>query len=204
TAHRPLSAVWLLMSVVLAAAYQGLLLRELTSPPGEINSLEQLEQSGLDVVILKDLREPANDFLPTSITSRARYIPWFHLHNTIENISEGHHSALICYWDMMTAYKLLSLLLPSKRVHTFSFPYYYPKAVAMFTKGSPLCNPLMSATGRALSGGLYDHLFSECLAAVRRRGHVSDPESGDQLTRPLSLAQLLPAFVVLAAGHLLG
>ncbi|KAE8751741.1 Ionotropic receptor 111, partial [Frankliniella occidentalis] len=34
TAHRPLSAVWLLMSVVLAAAYQGLLLRELTAPPG--------------------------------------------------------------------------------------------------------------------------------------------------------------------------
>ncbi|KAE8745605.1 Ionotropic receptor 218, partial [Frankliniella occidentalis] len=180
TAHRPLSAVWLLMSVVLAAAYQGLLLRELTSPPGEINSLEQLEQSGLEVVILEDLYWASKDYLPRAITSQANPISPFDLQKAIKNVSEGKKSALICYWDAISAYDLMPLLTGRKRVHTLRLPFYNVKASAMFTKGSPLYEPLIATTSRFFAGGLHNHLTSEYLAAVRPRERVPDP--GDQLT----------------------
>ncbi|KAE8751595.1 Ionotropic receptor 154, partial [Frankliniella occidentalis] len=52
-ALRPLLGVWLLVCVVLVAAYQGLLLGQLSTarPRGEINNLRALEDSGLPVYI---------------------------------------------------------------------------------------------------------------------------------------------------------
>ncbi|KAE8745637.1 Ionotropic receptor 213 [Frankliniella occidentalis] len=203
TAHRPLSAVWLLMSVVLAAAYQGMLLRELTSPPGEINSLEQLEQSGLDVLIVESLYKTGNDLLPASITSRAQYIPPNTLNAATKNMSEGRKSALICLFDMSAFYQMVPYVYaPAKQLHLFRLPYYNMKALSFFSKGSPIHEQLQSAFGLARSGGLFLHYNRAAMIKLRPRERGPDP--GDQLTRPLSLDQLLPAFVVLAAGHLLG
>ncbi|KAE8751711.1 Ionotropic receptor 119, partial [Frankliniella occidentalis] len=123
TAHRPLSAVWLLMSVVLAAAYQGLLLRELTSPPPEINSLEQLEQSGLDIYADSTLRVLHHIRSKSRRVHRENYLRKREIPDALENVAYRGNSAVLCFADSYCNYVASQASSgPWRRLHSFTVP----------------------------------------------------------------------------------
>ncbi|KAE8746456.1 Ionotropic receptor 206 [Frankliniella occidentalis] len=203
TAHRPLSAVWLLMSVVLAAAYQGLLLRELTGPEAEINSLDELEQSNLDVFVEDALFDVVNSRFTSNMKSRTHYFPQEDFITHLHAMAIQRKSAMLyhrdVYFDLVT---LPQIAGPPKRLHAFELlDSSHLMTRILFTKGSPLERPLRRALGIFDNGALAKHYFHlagnafECLDLT--------PNSTRELTRPLSLDHLKPAFVMLALGHIL-
>ncbi|KAE8751733.1 Ionotropic receptor 102 [Frankliniella occidentalis] len=199
TAHRPLSAVWLLMSVVLAAAYQGLLLRELTAPPGEINSLEQLEQSGLDIYAEEalHLRDNFMSRLSDSMKSRMQFFPVTSYDKALQKVVEGRNSTLICRQSPVTALILSHL---SNRIHVFTLPNSTSlMANAISTKGSPFRKALRSAIGWFAASGLIQYYLA--VADFHLRLHGASKDTASELTHPLSLGQLQPAFCLLVAGY---
>ncbi|KAE8751740.1 Ionotropic receptor 110, partial [Frankliniella occidentalis] len=201
-AHRPLSAVWLLMSVVLAAAYQGLLLRELTSPPPEIDSLEQLEQSGLDVYADEALY-PLDKLQPNvshSLTSRIQYFnPATHHITVLERVLNGQNSALICRPNMVTSFTLAHL---PKNVHKFVLPNSSSlMATIIYTKESPFGQALHLVLSWFQSSALLRRYLN--VAEFHAALHTASADAASELTRPLSLGQLQPAFCLLAAGCVL-
>ncbi|KAE8741016.1 Ionotropic receptor 114 [Frankliniella occidentalis] len=199
TAHRPLSAVWLLMSVVIAAAYQGLLLRELTSAPPEINTLEQLEQSGLDVYAEEGLHflETFMTRLNHSLKMRIQYFNPSHYYITaLRKVVDGGSSALICRQNMIFA---LALSHVSSRVHVFTLPNSTSlMASVIYSKGSPFGKSIHSTLGRFDASALLNHHRSVADFHITLRAAKEDTTSG--LIQPLSLGQVQPAFVLLAVG----
>ncbi|KAE8749489.1 Ionotropic receptor 113 [Frankliniella occidentalis] len=202
TAHRPLSAVWLLMSVVLAAAYQGLLLRELTSPPPEINSLEQLEQSGLDIYAEEGLHliDSFRYMLSHSLKSRMHYFNTNTNYTTVlERVVDGRNSALICCHSTVNALTLSHL---SNRVHLFTLPNSTSlMASVMYTRGSPFAKSLHSVISWFVASALQMHIIT--LADFRLTLDAASKDTASELAHPLSLGQLQPAFCLLAAGCVL-
>ncbi|KAE8737501.1 Ionotropic receptor 135 [Frankliniella occidentalis] len=198
TAHRPLSAVWLLMSVVLVAAYQGLLLRELTTPPGDINSLEQLEKSGLDIRITYDLYSFANQFLSDTLRSRTTFVSSGDLGSAVRMAAEERNIAVFLQKDI-NSHILTSSYVASKppKVHTFVVCASFLSAKVVLTTGSPLQTPIERSTGWSAQHGLYRRMIKEL--GIRNRVHKEAEDGGrEQLTRALSLDQLRPAFLLLA------
>ncbi|KAK3925083.1 Suppressor of mec-8 and unc-52 protein-like protein 2 [Frankliniella fusca] len=194
-AHRPLTTVWLLMSVVVAAAYQGLLLRELSTPPGEIGDLEQLEQSGLDVLVTNDLYHVIDDLLPR-LSARARFININKIFSAANNVSADRHSALVFVLDDFVELGLEPLLSQRPRkVHMFKLSLERMKSAAVFSTGSPVQKPMASVMSRVQSGRLLSFWH---LKPKRRAGGAE--ADARRLTEPLSLRQLQPAFLVLCAG----
>ncbi|KAE8738128.1 Ionotropic receptor 200 [Frankliniella occidentalis] len=193
TAHRPLTAVWLLMSVVIAAAYQGLLLRELTGPQAEINTLEQLEQSGLNVQIEDHLfLTPELQFKPR-LQSRTRYFAQPRFFKALQNVVETRNSAIICHTDVHLANG------PSKGLHTFTLPgISHLMSSVIYTTGSPLENPIVGVVGSSAGGGLHQHYLK--MAAGGLTVSTAGPNDTSDQAQPLSLTQVQPAFVLLAIG----
>ncbi|KAE8748232.1 Ionotropic receptor 133 [Frankliniella occidentalis] len=203
TAHRPLSAVWLLMSVVLAAAYQGLLLRELTAPPGEINSLEQLEQSGLDVRVTGDLYTISKVYLPNALRARMTYVDVMGLDAVLRDVADRRNSALVIQGDMSAEILLAPYLHASpKRLHRFDLGRSYLAAHITTTTASPLQQRAARLALLVREHGLHAHMVSTIDKKQRLDVHGSrGAAEGEQLSRPLSLAQVLPAFLLLAHGY---
>ncbi|KAE8742003.1 Ionotropic receptor 134 [Frankliniella occidentalis] len=196
TAHRPLSAVWLLMSVVLAAAYQGLLLRELTTPPGEINSLEQLEDSGLSIRMSKDLFGYGPSYLSDTLRSRMTFVSSKDLQSAVRIAADGRDTAVILPWDLNSEL-LLSPYLMSKshKLHSFQLGAPYLSAKLSFTSGSPLREALIRTNAWCLQHGLRLRMVRELVNHNRPDVHAKNDEG---LARALSLRQLRPAFLLLA------
>ncbi|KAE8743712.1 Ionotropic receptor 130 [Frankliniella occidentalis] len=202
TAHRPLSTVWLLMSVVLAAAYQGLLLRELTAPPGEINSLEQLEQSGLDVRMSAEWYEYGQYFLSDKLRRRITHFSPVGLHTTVQEMAQYRNTALVMQNDMSSRLVLSPYLTSTpKRLHVFVVAHQLLVTQVWCTTGSPLEKPLRKAGLRAREHGLFDHMITSTSIKQGDNGHrEGGPGQDERLTRPLNLRQLQPAFWLLAYG----
>ncbi|KAK3925456.1 Phosphoglucosamine mutase [Frankliniella fusca] len=199
-AHRPLTAVWLLMSVVIAAAYQGLLLRELTAPAREINSLEDLERSGLDVRVSTALQQSEDSLLTPALRDRARYFEREHLSSLLHHVSDGRNAAVVLTSSAMNLAMLAQhARRRPKRMHMFELPEWSMQASGLFTKGSPLQEGFMSVDLHAKDAG-FKQRFLKILADAFH-GSNRDPSSGK--IRALSLRQLLPAFILLGAGHCL-
>ncbi|KAE8741725.1 Ionotropic receptor 128 [Frankliniella occidentalis] len=190
TAHRPLSAVWLLMTVVLAAAYQGLLLKELTTAATrEINSLQQLEDSGLEVRASDDTYLYVPTLLSTKLQSRVSFFSRAELASAVRSVANLRQSAVIFQNDFRSM-----IALPwFKHVHMFEIGTSLASGIC-FTNGSPLQNSLRRTTDRFSEHGLHDQL-----RRIQSR-HVTNghPSDDDQSAKPLSLSQLKPAFVLLA------
>ncbi|KAE8741701.1 Ionotropic receptor 129 [Frankliniella occidentalis] len=198
TAHRPLSAVWLLMSVVLTAAYQGLLLRELTAPPGEINSLEQLEQSGLDIRMSAEWYEYGQYFLSAKLRPRLTHFPPLDLHTRVQEMLQNRNTALVIQNDMSSKLILSPYLTSTpKRLHVFGVGHQLLVTQVWCTTSSPFIKPLRKAGLRAREHGLLAHMVTS--TSVRQGANVR-PGHEERLTRPLSLRQLQPAFWLLAYG----
>ncbi|KAE8748245.1 Ionotropic receptor 224 [Frankliniella occidentalis] len=197
TTHRPLSAVWLLMCVVVAAAYQGLLLSELTAPPPEIDNLEQLEDSGLRVYAASALFHDMSWVLPATLASRATFVHHKGYPDVLRETADGRNSAVIIHSDRYTRDLLWEWLkYPSPKLHTFWLPATQARAKRLYSKGSPLLRHArmvlrrMEAAGLLLKDSEYEGT-NQCVV-------------GDQPILPLALGELQPAFVLLAVGHCLG
>ncbi|KAE8746177.1 Ionotropic receptor 209, partial [Frankliniella occidentalis] len=194
-AHRPLSAVWLLMSVVLAAAYQGLLLRELTTPPGEINSLEQLKQSGLEVRVSRDLYMYASHFPSAPWRSQKASVPHVSLDSVVRTMAEKRSFALVLQEDMHIDLLLKPYTTPPKRLHAFRVAFAYPSSQFSFSKGSPLAKSVEMLALRTLENGLESRMA--LVTSLRMHLPYGDDE---RRTRPLNLHHVWPAFFLLAQG----
>ncbi|KAK3923655.1 Dihydroorotase [Frankliniella fusca] len=198
-ALRPLLAVWLLVCVVLAAAYQGLLLGMLSSarPRGEIDSLEELAESGLrvdvsaqipnlDRIYGKNISKILNgDIIATS--SRM-----------LHDIATHRNCALITIDDRFLARTIRRWNIPQKRLHRFSLGHNTLKLVAMWSPGSPLGALLASAYQRLDEAGVLD--VWDNLVDDRDRHSL---RSGFQHTSALTLKNMQPAFLLLLVGYAL-
>ncbi|KAK3919424.1 Glutamate receptor U1 [Frankliniella fusca] len=199
-AHRPLTAVWLLMSVVIAAAYQGLLLRELTAPALEINSLEDLERSGLDVHVSSVLQPFEDSLLTPALRDRARYFKSGQVSSLLPHVSEGRNAAIVLTSNTINMATLVQQARRRpKRMRMFELPEWSMQASGIFTKGSPLQERFMSIDLHYKGAGLKQRFWKMLVDAFHWSNR--DPSSG--VVRALNLRQLLPAFILLGAGHCL-
>ncbi|KAE8751708.1 Ionotropic receptor 122 [Frankliniella occidentalis] len=205
TAHRPLSAVWLLMSVVLAAAYQGLLLRELTSPPPEISSLEEVFQSGMDVYadsilhVLDHIRHHKGKRNPQPVFLEQRDVP-----GALQIVADRRNSAVLCFANGYCNY-IVSHEASGGRLHAFTVPRsHYITGEVVYSSKSPLTGPLKRVIGAVRGGGLTWHHEDVVTRRLRRTSSANHTAHAGRRTRPLSVGHMMPAYCLLSVGLTLG
>ncbi|KAE8752694.1 Ionotropic receptor 180 [Frankliniella occidentalis] len=197
---RPQLAAWLLACVVLTAAYQGLLLGRLSSavPRHELESLRDLEDSGLPVKMSAYLAY--SHLLTDKLTARTEYVLFPQIKTIIDTIANARNCALVTFFNRHTnGYMRPYMTPPNPKLHAMKLSYSHLNIIALTTKGSPLERPIARVQARAEAAGL--------LARWRRAEYErEDRDDAKRLVslqgpRPLTLAQLKPAFVVLGVAH---
>ncbi|KAK3917352.1 Pentatricopeptide repeat-containing protein [Frankliniella fusca] len=200
-ALRPLLAAWLLVCVVLTAAYQGLLLGMLSSarPRGEIDSLEALTDSGLPVFASFDAFSAMEDLLPESLRRRTdvREPHTFELVGILRHrVARGRATAVIMFSDDVSEKQLETWSVYDRKVHMFKIGLGYPRVLAFWHRGSELGAIIEKVVGRIRQAGFKDHrqrLEDHSEELGRREGSRTRPQ-------PLTLAMMRPIFVFLACG----
>ncbi|KAK3919222.1 Glutamate receptor ionotropic, kainate 1 [Frankliniella fusca] len=198
---RPLLGVWLLVCVVLAAAYQGLLLGMLSTarPRGEIDSLQALKDSGLSIHLTWGiLRCMQGSKLLAELMERGSLLLPSDLPDFLLNMALHKNSAAILLHDRNLQRLVNTISIPDGKLHTFPLGLQYIKNIAWATHGSPLAGPITTTFRRLEAGGLLEHwenVMDEPGRRARARHLVSLP-----LAAPLTVDNMKPAFVVLAAG----
>ncbi|KAK3931825.1 COP9 signalosome complex subunit 7a [Frankliniella fusca] len=200
---RPLLSAWLLVCVVLAAAYQGLLLGMLSSarPRGEIDSLQALKDSGLSVHLTWGvLRCMQGSDLSAELLDKGIVLPLSDIPDFLLNMSLHKNSALMVLYDRNVQRLVNTLSIPDRKLHTFPLGLQFIKIIAWATRGSPLVGPITTTYRRLEAGGLLEHwenVLDEPSRRARARHLVSLP-----LAAPLTMDNMKPAFVVLALAGL--
>ncbi|KAK3911317.1 Glutamate receptor ionotropic, kainate 1 [Frankliniella fusca] len=199
-ALRPLLGAWLLVCVVLVAAYQGLLLGMLSSarPHGEIDSLQALKDSGLSIHLTWGVLWCMQDSDIAELIDRGIMLPFFNVPDFLLNMSLHKNSALIVLYDRDVQRFVNTLSIPDRKFHTFPLGFQSIKMIAWATRGSPLADPIATTYRRLEAGGLLEH-WENVLDEPYRRARARHLESLP-LAAPLTLDNMKPAFVVLAAG----
>ncbi|KAE8746734.1 Ionotropic receptor 159 [Frankliniella occidentalis] len=204
-ALRPLLGVWLLVCVVLVAAYQGLLLGELSTerPRGEINSLRDLEASGLPVYLtwnVVGLGDNIWDSFPESLR-RNKHSALMDK-KTLRLVARHRNCAVITLQDRLVQRLVHSLTKPPHRkLHSFTIGSETLKIVAFWSRGSPLGERMALAYSRLDEAGILDHWEDDLDEGYR----VLSARHLSALKRalPLSLQNMAPAFYVLLNGIVL-
>ncbi|KAK3925475.1 Protein slit [Frankliniella fusca] len=200
----PLLGAWLLVCVVLVAAYQGLLLGMLSSarPRGEIDSLQALKDSGLSIhLTLGGLRRMQGSDLLAELMDRGTVLSFSSVPDFLLNMALHKNSALIVLFDRNVQRLVNRLSIPDIKLHTFPLGRQHIKIIAWAAHGSPFAGPITTTYRRLVAGGLLQHwenVLDEPGRRARARHLVSLP-----LAAPLTLDNMKPAFVVLAAGFAL-
>ncbi|KAE8746430.1 Ionotropic receptor 158, partial [Frankliniella occidentalis] len=141
-ALRPLLGVWLLVCVVLVAAYQGLLLGQLFTarPRGEINSLRALEDSGLPVFVtwnVVGLVDTVSDLLTDNLRDNFRIT--IEIKQTLQHVALQRNCALITLHDRFVQRFVHPLTTHTQRkLHSFTIGSETLKIIAFWSRGSPL------------------------------------------------------------------
>ncbi|KAK3925097.1 Glutamate receptor ionotropic, NMDA 2B [Frankliniella fusca] len=200
-ALRPLLGAWLLVCVVLAAAYQGLLLGMLSSarPRGEIDSLQALKDSGLSIHLPWSIVGcmQGSDLLP-ELMERGTLLQNSDTFDFVLNMSLHKNSALIVLYDRNIQRLVNMLSITDRKLHTFALGWQFIKISALATRGSPLAGPITTTYRRLEAGGLVQH-WEDVLDEPDRRARARHLESLP-IAVPLTVDNMKPAFVVLAAG----
>ncbi|KAK3915624.1 Ionotropic receptor 93a [Frankliniella fusca] len=202
-ALRPLLGAWLLVCVVLVAAYQGLLLGMLTAarPRGEIDSLQALDESGLPVHSDFDVFHTIADSLPESLRNRIEIYesPELNLSELYEKVALARDRAFIIFSDPLTEKRLELWSVHDKTVHTFQIEPGQPRVTAIWQKGSELGSIISKFAGRERQAGIIA-LVQRMDDFVRLMGRKKCSGSTEACFRQLTLAMMRPAFLFLAAG----
>ncbi|KAK3914395.1 putative glutamate receptor [Frankliniella fusca] len=198
-ALRPLLGAWLLVCVVLAAAYQGLLLGMLSSarPRGEIDSLEALADSGLPVFAPFSVMP----LFESEVNFTVKPMLFHEILQRLEGLAVSRDFALVVPADRGVQRLVGQLTFPEKLVHTFPLGFRTVKAVASWMRGSPLARAVTTAFWRLSAAGLrqrWNDVLDEICRKARAR-HLLRRERH----APLTLHVTYPAFLVLAFGLLL-
>ncbi|KAJ1523150.1 hypothetical protein ONE63_001043 [Megalurothrips usitatus] len=149
---RSIMGIWLLATVVLAAAYQGQVLSVLTvpDPAAQINSLEELNASGLPVYTRYDTMLPANT-LGEALGGKLHCSFDLDLASTVRSIAGHRNAAAIIDHQRMPA-------LPpdtAAKLHQFRVPHArLMRSLMQTSKGSPLEMPIRKMLGRLRAGGV--------------------------------------------------
>ncbi|KAK3931500.1 Glutamate receptor ionotropic, kainate 1 [Frankliniella fusca] len=198
---RPLLGAWLLVCVVLAAAYQGLLLGMLSSarPRGEIDSLQALRDSGLSIHLMWNIVGcmQGSDLL-AELMERGTMLRYSDSFDFLLDMALHKNSALIVLHDRNLQRLVNTLSIPDRKLHTFPLGLQYIKITAYAAHGSPLAGPIATTYRRLEAGGLLQH-WENVLDEPGRRARARHLESLP-LAAPLTVDNMKPAFVVLAAG----
>ncbi|KAJ1528972.1 hypothetical protein ONE63_007339 [Megalurothrips usitatus] len=184
---------WLLVAVVVAAAYQGRLLSELTvpDPAAQINSLEELNASGLPVYTRFDIYPPGDTQGDASGALVPKLLPShdLDLEATARSIAEHRNAAAI--WDSQHV-PAVPVDIASK-LHVFRLPgVRVLRTLLETTEGSPMELPIRRVLGRLRAAGVLP--FSAA------RPWKTRPQCGEADVSALSLQHLIPPFVVLGVG----
>ncbi|KAE8738125.1 Ionotropic receptor 203 [Frankliniella occidentalis] len=202
TPPRPMLAAWLLVCVVLTAAYQGLLLGELSSavPRRDLDSLRDLKNSGLTVHIQPFLSIRLSSILPLLPNARTNpYVGYSDIKSFIDTVASARNCALVAFLDRHVRTAMTPYMLTPKRLHYFPLGYSDRGIIAMAPRGSPLERPISRVLARSEAAGLRARWRSEEYERERQR-HARRLVSL-QGPRALSFWQLGPAFVVLSFGQ---
>ncbi|KAE8750788.1 hypothetical protein FOCC_FOCC002498 [Frankliniella occidentalis] len=100
--HRIVYGSWLLVSVVISSAYQGQLRTQLSvgKMKGEIDTLEELAESNLSILMGIELRPSASSLLPARMLPRVEYVNEFEqLLPMLHYVAEQRNVALIIFDD---------------------------------------------------------------------------------------------------------
>ncbi|KAK3925013.1 Replication factor A 51 kDa subunit [Frankliniella fusca] len=196
---RPLLGAWLLVCVVLAAAYQGLLLGRLLHrrPRGEIDNMRALEESGLPVYTTSEVFIAVEGSLPKSI--RDRVLVWRHglpEDHIYQEVALARRCAIIVGSDTPIWEDLLDMLVPRKLVHFFELTQSTQMVVGLTHRGSPLHAAIVDRIARIRDSGLLLH--RQMLRTAQRSWAT---ERSRETVRPeLGLRHMYPAFLVLLGG----
>ncbi|KAE8744400.1 Ionotropic receptor 163 [Frankliniella occidentalis] len=198
-ALRPLLGVWLLVCVVLVAAYQGLLLGELstTRAPGEINSLRELSKTGLPIYVALS----AVNLLETELLSDFDLHKIFAATNVgkaLQHVAQYRNCAMIAIQDRTLRRLLQPLTIPQKKVHAFGLVAEFRRVFAVWSPGSPLGELSRATHERLDEAGILDHWenkLDEGNKVALGRYLLSL-----QQERALTLKHVAPAFYVLFIG----
>ncbi|KAE8744295.1 Ionotropic receptor 238 [Frankliniella occidentalis] len=194
--QRLLLASWLAASVVLAAAYQGQVLSRLTVPDAadEINSMEELAASGLAVYTRGDFRHLDLQLPNNTIVHN----DFFGL--IIDALLERRERVAIVVTELVAKHLVQHTRGPGRALHAFPVPgVRLLRSRFSTSRGSPVERPLRAAVGRMHAAGIYQHIDGEVGPLGCR-----DPAPPEEASpRALALGDVLPPFLVLAAGLLL-
>ncbi|KAK3916230.1 putative MFS-type transporter [Frankliniella fusca] len=200
----PLLGAWLLVCVVLAAAYQGLLLGMLSSarPRGEIDSLQALDESGLPVQSNFDVFHTIEDKLSESLRHRVKISEESALPTVVyQQAALNRERAFIMFSDAATERMIEKWKVYDKIVHAFQIAPGQPRMFAFWHKGSELGDIMTKMVGREWQAGMgrFYQRQEEFKSKMESRKVVSstDAQAG---VRPLTLAMMRPAFLFLAGG----
>ncbi|KAK3922659.1 Uracil-DNA glycosylase [Frankliniella fusca] len=200
-ALRPLLGAWLLVCVVLAAAYQGLLLGMLSSarPRGEIDSLEALADSGLKVFLSRHVSNLANnrEYDTFRKLNGTFEWDWWDEARTVSNMALYRNCAVITLEARLLKRVLLTLNMPEKRLHYFSLGTSNLKRLAVWSPGSPVGRVLAAAYGWLDATGILDHWDDLILDQIN---HLDSASTLRKDPVALTLRQMYPAFLVLLVG----
>ncbi|KAK3922692.1 putative MFS-type transporter [Frankliniella fusca] len=201
---RPLLGAWLLVCVVLAAAYQGLLLGMLSSarPRGEIDSLQALDESGLPVQSNFDVLHTIEDSLPESLRNRMQISKTALLPTVVyQQAALNRERAFIMFSDALTERLIEKWTVYNKTVHAFQIAPGQLRVFAYWHKGSELGDIVTKMVGRERQAGMgrFYRRQEEFKAKMESREVVSSTDARAGV-RPLTLAMLSPAFLFLAGG----
>ncbi|KAE8748241.1 Ionotropic receptor 178 [Frankliniella occidentalis] len=187
---RPMLAPWLLACVVLTAAYQGLLLGKLSSavPRRDLDSLREVQDSGLPILTLQQLALTGN-----------MTVPFSQVESTIDVIATARNCALVTFLDHYALRALRRHTVPPRKLHLIQLKVSSFKVIGMATRGSPLEQPMVTAVARVEAAGLLAHWRRS--EFTREDAHYGRKLALLRGPRPLTLFQLGSAFVVLGVGH---
>ncbi|KAE8749394.1 Ionotropic receptor 149 [Frankliniella occidentalis] len=204
-ALRPLLGLWLLLCVVLVAAYQGLLLGKLSTARShtEINTLRDLEDSGLPVHAQWAAVSYLDRMLPDNVHRRLVVHRFMNPTDFIgKRVVSDRNCALIVPLSADLTRNIRAWLTPTKSLHFFAIHAFHVRVSGLWSPGSPLGKAIVVAFRRSHEMGLWNYYsaledFRERLALEKARAALSH-------ARPLTSKQMCPAFLCIIGGHILG
>ncbi|XP_034243052.1 uncharacterized protein LOC117646300 [Thrips palmi] len=220
-ASKILSSNWVLVTVVIAAAYQGQLLSDLTvlTPHHEIDTVAKLADSKLPVLLPRGIFASE---LPAELRAQARnyfgnttaLLQMVAEQRTAATLLDPGELGLLMPW-LRTPRKLFAFLAPMPRLTTFFASM----------KGSPYVEPLRDALSRLRASGLVLYWLQVAVEKYVRslklldseRTESQDPQDDQPLVdtyylrylakastrpaQPIDTRHVLPAFVLLGVAE---
>ncbi|KAK3919495.1 hypothetical protein KUF71_008622, partial [Frankliniella fusca] len=211
---RLLLGCWMLLSVVLNAAYEGKLLSELSvAKPADEMDLEQLTESDLKILMTDRFFFQFYGDVPPLSSRRGRgmlYKPHFNYTAALPSLAERRKSAILMNNEWRTLVEPYTLP-PNRTLHIFDLPTPYQYSAFITNIGSPLEEPFRKYLGRLHASGLvhFWHLqafaeLAQVLGATAQSAkgqHGYNPDlHAKRPPTPLGMVNLFPAFVVLMSG----